>query len=86
MAGFQLTLYGRIWVTPKGNDQILANSSKNGQSQIPHIQPLAQYPKKWIHSINWPSFQIRAVFLAAKVRALITRPETLSCRCYPPVG
>jgi len=30
MAGFQLTLYGRIWVTPKGPGFELADSQRMG--------------------------------------------------------
>jgi len=26
MAGFQLTLYGRIWVTPKGDEAVVLNA------------------------------------------------------------
>jgi hypothetical protein len=46
MAGFQLTLYGRIWVTPKGNTCVRA-FSKGHHGRVLLLYRLAFFDVAW---------------------------------------
>ena len=48
MAGFELTLIGRFWVTPKGNRPSLAVR----EAVEPNLDTLGALPGSWVHVVD----------------------------------